>query len=60
MRGSTRLAAVAAGVIALRDGCDIEEALARMRRRKPSAEPLAHQLEDLHAWWRARSVRDGA
>ena len=34
-----------------------------LRRRKPSAQPLGHQLEDLYRWWRARgggSVRTGA
>src|SRR5205814_7479389 len=42
---------VAAGVLALRDGLDIDEALAYVRRRKPSADPLPHQRQDLHRWW---------
>jgi len=60
--GWQRSAAVAAAVVALREEVDLEEALQRVRARKPSAEPLAHQLEDLERWWqaRARSVRDGA
>ena len=58
--GWQRSAAVAAGVVALRDGVEIDEALSRVRRRKPSAQPLGHQLEDLHRWWRDRSVRTGA
>jgi predicted protein tyrosine phosphatase len=61
--GWQRSAAVAAGVVALRDGVEIDEALSRVRRRKPSAQPLGHQLEDLYRWWRERgggSVRTGA
>lgn len=53
--GWQRSAAVAAGVIALREDIGIEQALGVLRRRKPSAEPLHHQLVDLLAWWRARS-----
>jgi protein-tyrosine phosphatase len=60
--GWQRSAAVAAGVVALRDGVALDEALGRIRRRKPSAQPLGHQLEDLYRWWHARggSVRSGA
>lgn len=53
--GWQRSAAVAAGVVAVRDGLDIEDALARVRTRKPSANPLPHQLEDLLAWWQERN-----
>jgi protein-tyrosine phosphatase len=53
--GWQRSAAVAAAALALHDGIDPEEALARIKRRKPSAEPLAHQLQDLHRWWRLRA-----
>ncbi len=54
--GWQRSAAVAAGVIALRDGIDIDEALAFVQRRKPTADPLPHQREQLRRWWDARTV----
>jgi protein-tyrosine phosphatase len=54
--GWQRSAAVAAGAVALHDGIDIEEALAYVQQRKPSAEPLPHQREDLLAWWDARDT----
>jgi protein-tyrosine phosphatase len=54
--GWQRSAAVAAGVVALRDGVSLEEALARIRARKPTAEPLPHQREDLLRWWRMRAA----
>jgi len=53
--GWQRSAAIAAGAVAVREGLDVEAALARVRDRKPTAEPLAHQRSDLLAWWRARS-----
>jgi protein-tyrosine phosphatase len=53
--GWQRSPSVAAGVVAVYDGIDIEQALARVQARKPSAEPLEHQREDLHNWWRSRS-----
>src|SRR5207248_2493797 len=58
--GWQRSAAVAAGVVALRDGLDIDEALDFVRRRKPSADPLPHQREDLRRWWlgRREAARD--
>lgn len=52
--GWQRSAAIAAGVVALREGVDIEDALARVRRRKPSADPLPQQREDLLHWWAER------
>jgi protein-tyrosine phosphatase len=52
--GWQRSAAVAAGVVAVRDGLDIDEALAVVQARKPSADPLPHQREDLRSWWEAR------
>lgn len=58
--GWQRSAAVAAGVVARRDEIDLDDALNRIRRRKPSAEPLPHQIEDLRRWWRLRSVRKEA
>jgi atypical dual specificity phosphatase len=53
--GWQRSATVAIAVVALRDGVELDEARGRVKRRKPSAEPLGHQLEDLHRWWRARA-----
>lgn len=52
--GWQRSAAVAAGVVAIREGLEIDDALATVKRRKPSAEPLPHQVRDLRAWWDAR------
>jgi protein-tyrosine phosphatase len=52
--GWQRSAAVAAGVIARREGVDAEEALRRLRARKPTARPLPHQRRDLLLWWAQR------
>lgn len=52
--GWQRSAAVAAGVVAVRTGADIAEALEYVRRRKPSADPLPHQRADLRRWWEWR------
>jgi protein-tyrosine phosphatase len=57
--GWQRSAAVAAGVIALKEGIDIDSALTLVRRRKPSANPLPHQREDLLGWWQGRSLAGG-
>jgi uncharacterized protein (TIGR01244 family) len=54
--GWQRSAAVAAGVIALRDGIDIDEALEYVQRRKPTADPLPHQRENLRQWWDDRAT----
>jgi protein-tyrosine phosphatase len=56
--GWQRSAAVAAGVVAIRAGIDIDEALEYVRRRKPSADPLPHQRADLRQWWESRSEPD--
>ena len=53
--GWQRSAAIAAGVVALREGIEIDEALARVQSRKPSADPLTHQRDDLRLWWQSRS-----
>ena len=53
--GWQRSAAVAAGVVAVRSGMDIDDAVDYVRRRKPSANPLPNQREDLRRWWDARS-----
>jgi protein-tyrosine phosphatase len=58
--GWQRSAAVAAGVLAARRGIDIDEALACVQSRKPSADPLPHQREDLRRWWRERATRPPA
>lgn len=55
--GWQRSAAVAAGAIAICDGLSIDEAISLVQRRKPSADPLPHQREDLRAWWAERSGR---
>jgi protein-tyrosine phosphatase len=55
--GWQRSAAVAAGVVAIQEGVDVEEALALVKARKPSADPLPHQREDLRRWWDERIAR---
>ena len=52
--GWQRSAAVAAAVVAVRAGIEIDDALDEVQRRKPSADPLAHQRADLRRWWAAR------
>jgi protein-tyrosine phosphatase len=52
--GWQRSPAIAAALLALRDGVDIDEALEAVRVRKPTADPLPHQREDLWRWWRER------
>lgn len=52
--GWQRSAAVAAGVVAIREQRNIEEALEVVQIRKPSADPLPHQREDLVRWWEER------
>ena len=49
--GWQRSAALAAGVVAIRKRLDIDEALAFVQHKKPSADPLPHQREDLKHWW---------
>jgi hypothetical protein len=39
----------------LRDAVDLPQALASIRRRKPSAQPLSHQRQDLVRWWERRN-----
>ncbi len=52
--GWQRSAAVAAGVVAIRENLDIDSALEVVQLRKPSADPLPHQREDLLWWWEDR------
>ena len=54
--GWQRSASVAAGVVAVSEGISIAEALVWINRRKPTADPLPHQREDLAAWWLERSA----
>lgn len=53
--GWQRSAAIAAGVIAVRQGLQIDDAIAYVQARKASADPLPHQRQDLHVWWDLRS-----
>jgi protein-tyrosine phosphatase len=52
--GWQRSAAVAAGVVAVRDGINVDEAVAFVQSRKRSADPLPHQRDDLRSWWEWR------
>jgi len=52
--GWQRSAAIAAGVVALREQIEPDEALERIRARKPTAVPLPHQRDDLLRWWSMR------
>jgi protein-tyrosine phosphatase len=53
--GWQRSAAIAAGVVAVREGLEIDDALAYVQARKPSADPLPHQRDDLREWWEGRT-----
>ncbi|TMM03705.1 MAG: hypothetical protein E6G05_07725 [Actinobacteria bacterium] len=53
--GWQRSAALAAGVVAIREHMDIDDALALVQSRKPSADPLPHQRDDLRRWWDSRA-----
>lgn len=55
--GWQRSAALAAAVLADHTGVDLDAALAQVKSRKPAADPLPHQLEDLENWWRRREAR---
>jgi len=52
--GWQRSATVAAAVVTIRRQLAPDDALRFVKQLKPSAEPLAHQREDLHRWWEAR------
>lgn len=49
--GWQRSATVAAGVLAVRNDIDVDRALRAVRSRRPSANPLPHQRDDLRRWW---------
>lgn len=53
--GWQRSAVVVAAVVTLREGVQPPEALEILRERKPTANPLAHQREDLFRWWERRA-----
>ena len=55
--GWQRSAAVAAGVVAVREDMGVPEAMAYVQQRKPTAAPLPHQLDDLMTWWSTRGAR---
>ena len=55
--GWQRSAALAAAVVAVHDGVDLDRALAQIQARKSSADPLPHQREDLERWWSASVAR---
>jgi protein-tyrosine phosphatase len=55
--GWQRSAAIAAAVVAVRQGIDVDEALASVQELKPSADPLPHQRDDLRRWFNGRSDR---
>ena len=52
--GWQRSSAVAAAIVADREGIPLQVALARLRERRAEAEPLPHQRADLFTWWSGR------
>lgn len=52
--GWQRSATVVAAVLALREDVAPWKALELLRARKPTANPLSHQREDLFDWWDLR------
>lgn len=52
--GWQRSATVAAAVLVSRNMIEPADALREIRRRRPDARPLPHQVADLTAWWRDR------
>lgn len=52
--GRQRSAAFAAATIALLEDRPLRDALAVVRARKPSAQPLYEQRADLRTWWAGR------
>ncbi len=55
--GWQRSAAVAAAIVAVHDEIELDEALTRIRARKPTANPLPHQRDDLARWWSKRLAK---
>jgi protein-tyrosine phosphatase len=56
--GWQRSPAIAVALVAQRDGIGIDEALETVRVRKPTADPMPHQREDLWRWWQERGGAD--
>ena len=54
--GWQRSAAVAAGVLAIRDHVDVDSALETVRSRRAPANPLPHQRDDVRRWWSTREA----
>jgi protein-tyrosine phosphatase len=54
--GWQRSATVVTAIIALREDVLPGRALELLRARKPTANPLSHQLADLLDWWRMRAA----
>lgn len=52
--GWQRSATVAAGVVAIRERVDVDDALRMVQRGRPVANPLPHQRDDLRRWWDGR------
>jgi atypical dual specificity phosphatase len=52
--GWQRSVTVAGAVLATRLDIDPDDALRQIQARKPTAQPLPHQREDLLAWWNSR------
>jgi protein-tyrosine phosphatase len=53
--GWQRSATIAAAIVTLRAGVEPPEALELIRERKPTANPLPHQRQDLFRWWSERN-----
>jgi protein-tyrosine phosphatase len=58
--GWQRSAVVAAGVLAVTRKLSADDALAFVQARKPSADPLPHQREDLERWLAQRVPQSGS
>jgi len=56
--GWQRSVTVAAATLAVREDIDLASALRLIRSRRPTANPLPHQLNDLRRWWLAREPTD--
>jgi len=54
--GWQRSATVVAAILTLREDVTPRDALAILRARKPTANPLAHQRADLFRWWNERAA----
>jgi atypical dual specificity phosphatase len=53
--GWQRSATIVAAIVTLREGVMPWVALDILRERKPTANPLSHQREDLFRWWERRA-----